>query len=53
MTSDGRSHRRELVDEAYNLQVRAGLIVRSDQPSPLPSTQTPRSFLSLVDLNHP
>ncbi|KAI0254322.1 hypothetical protein BJV78DRAFT_1186955 [Lactifluus subvellereus] len=26
MSSDGRSRRRELVDEAYNLQVKAGLM---------------------------
>jgi hypothetical protein len=29
MSPDGRSRRRELVDEAYNLQVKAGLMVRS------------------------
>jgi hypothetical protein len=26
MSSDGRSRRRELVEEAYNLQVKAGLM---------------------------
>jgi hypothetical protein len=26
MNSDGRSRRRELVEEAYNLQVKAGLM---------------------------
>jgi hypothetical protein len=28
MSSDGRSRRRELVEEAYNLQVKAGLMAR-------------------------
>jgi len=28
MNSDGRSRRRELVEEAYNLQVKAGLMAR-------------------------
>lgn len=28
MSYDGRSRRRELVDEAYNLQVKAGLMAR-------------------------
>ena len=28
MSSDGRSRRRELVEEAYQLQVKAGLMAR-------------------------
>ena len=28
MSSDGRSRRRELVEEAYRLQVKAGLMAR-------------------------
>ena len=36
MSAEGRSRRRELVEEAYNLQVKAGLIVSHTPTTPLP-----------------
>jgi len=43
MSSDGRSRRRELVEEAYQLQVKAGLMARH-----IPLTRDPRLSLWLV-----
>jgi hypothetical protein len=49
MTSDGRSRRRELVEEAYKLQVKAGLMARHVHLTDLPSSLRILSLLLTRD----